>query len=45
MPDKGSNVLAGLDIAKELLGQAGYLDGDIILITDGIDQRSLIGVF
>ena len=39
MPDKGSNVLAGLDIAKELLGQAGYLDGDIILITDGIDQQ------
>ncbi|MFY8325999.1 VWA domain-containing protein [Pseudoalteromonas sp. ZZD1] len=39
MPDKGSNVLAGLDEAKELLTQAGYLDGDIILITDGIEQN------
>ena len=39
MPDKGSNVLAGLDMAKELLNQAGYIDGDIILITDGIDQE------
>jgi Ca-activated chloride channel family protein len=39
MPDKGSNVLAGLDMAKELLTQAGYLDGDIILVTDGIDQQ------
>ena len=39
MPDKGSNVLAGLDEAKELLTQAGYLEGDIILITDGIEQN------
>ncbi|CAD2226526.1 conserved hypothetical protein [Pseudoalteromonas sp. 3J6] len=39
MPDKGSNVLAGLDMAQELLTQAGYLDGDIILITDGIEQQ------
>ncbi|BDF94906.1 VWA domain-containing protein [Pseudoalteromonas sp. KAN5] len=38
MPDKGSNVLAGLDTAKELLTQAGYLEGDIILVTDGIEQ-------
>ena len=38
MPDKGSNVLAGLDVAKELLTQAGYLEGDIILITDGVEQ-------
>lgn len=39
MPDKGSNVLAGLDMANELLTQAGYIDGDIILVTDGIDQE------
>jgi Ca-activated chloride channel family protein len=39
MPDKGSNVLAGLDMAKELLTQAGYIDGDIILVTDGINQE------
>ncbi|MGO2127764.1 MAG: VWA domain-containing protein [Pseudoalteromonas prydzensis] len=38
MPDKGSNVLAGLDAATELLTQAGYLEGDIILVTDGIEQ-------
>ncbi|CAM4392817.1 VWA domain-containing protein [Pseudoalteromonas ostreae] len=38
MPDKGSNVLAGLDAAKELLTQAGYLEGEIILVTDGIEQ-------
>ena len=41
MPDKGSNVLAGLDMAKELLTQAGYVDGDIILVTDGIEQQEL----
>ena len=41
MPGKGSNVLAGLDMAKELLTQAGYVDGDIILMTDGIDQQDL----
>lgn len=38
MPDKGSNILAGLDLGQELLTQAGYNDGDIILITDGIEQ-------
>ncbi|KTF15509.1 vWA domain-containing protein [Pseudoalteromonas sp. H105] len=41
MPDKGSNILAGLDEAKELLTQAGYLEGDIILITDGVEQNEL----
>jgi Ca-activated chloride channel family protein len=44
MPDKGSNVLAGLDVAKELLSQAGYINGDIILVTDGIDQQELSDV-
>lgn len=39
MPDKGSNVLAGLDMAQALLNQAGYIEGDIILITDGIEQQ------
>lgn len=41
MPDKGSNILAGLDEANELLTQAGYLEGDIILITDGVEQNEL----
>lgn len=38
MPSKGSNVIDGLEKADDLLKQAGYLDGDIILVTDGIDQ-------
>lgn len=38
MPSKGSNVIEGLEKANELLSQAGYLEGDIILVTDGIDS-------
>ncbi len=38
MPSKGSNVIEGLEKANELLNQAGYLEGDIILVTDGIDS-------
>ncbi len=38
MPSKGSNVIDGLEKANELLKQAGYLEGDIILVTDGVDQ-------
>ena len=41
MPEKGSNVLAALDLAKELLHQAGYLNGEIILVTDGIDSEDI----
>ncbi len=44
MPEKGSNVLAGLTLAKELLQQAGYLAGDIILLTDGIDSEDISDV-
>ncbi|MEO2281066.1 VWA domain-containing protein [Pseudoalteromonas pernae] len=39
MPSQGSNVLAGLVQAQELLEQAGYYEGDIILLTDGIDSE------
>ncbi|MCQ8882368.1 VWA domain-containing protein [Pseudoalteromonas shioyasakiensis] len=38
MPSKGSNVIEGLEKADDLLKQAGYLDGDIILVTDGVDS-------
>lgn len=44
MPEKGSNVLAALVLAKDLLQQAGYLNGDIILVTDGIDSEDMSDV-
>jgi len=44
MPEKGSNVLAALVLAKDLLHQAGYLNGDIILVTDGIDSEDISDV-
>lgn len=37
MPSQGSNVVAGLEQAKELLEQSGYVQGDIVLLTDGVD--------
>jgi Ca-activated chloride channel homolog len=36
MPSQGSNVLAALDLAVELLQQAGQTQGAILLISDGI---------
>ncbi|WP_325050543.1 vWA domain-containing protein [Pseudoalteromonas sp. T1lg75] len=39
MPEQGSNVLAALTLAQELLEQADYPQGDIILISDGIDAE------
>ncbi|TMP26951.1 hypothetical protein CWB99_16755 [Pseudoalteromonas rubra] len=41
MPSKGANVLAGLDQAKTLLDQAGYNEGEIILISDEVEQNEL----
>lgn len=41
MPSKGSNVYAGIDQAMQLLSQAGYLQGEIILITDGLEQSDV----
>jgi Ca-activated chloride channel family protein len=41
MPSKGSNVLAGIDQSISLLKQAGYQNGEIVLITDGIDQSDV----
>ncbi|MCG7562327.1 VWA domain-containing protein [Pseudoalteromonas sp. McH1-42] len=44
MPSKGANVLAGLDQAKILLDQAGYADGEIILISDEVEQDELADI-
>ena len=45
MPEPGSNPLAALTLADEMLKNAGYKDGDIFWFTDGIDaidQQDLI---
>ncbi len=39
MPIPGSNAAAGVVQAMELLSQAGFADGDIVLITDGMTER------
>ncbi|AZZ97806.1 VWA domain-containing protein [Pseudoalteromonas sp. R3] len=44
MPSKGANVLAGLDQAKTLLDQAGYSEGEIILISDEVEQDELADI-
>ncbi|MGF1770408.1 VWA domain-containing protein [Enterovibrio makurazakiensis] len=38
MPIPGSNAAAGITQAMDLLKQAGYAQGDIVLITDGLSQ-------
>ncbi|MBV7315003.1 VWA domain-containing protein [Shewanella sp. NIFS-20-20] len=39
MPSQGSNLAAGLTLAQQLLTQGGYLNGDIIVLTDGINAK------
>ncbi|WP_087024047.1 VWA domain-containing protein [Thaumasiovibrio subtropicus] len=39
MPLQGKNAAAGVEQAINLLTQAGYLHGDIVLITSGISER------
>ncbi|NTS77845.1 VWA domain-containing protein [Catenovulum sp. SM1970] len=41
MPVKGSDPLLGLEQAASLLKNAGYLEGDIFWITDGVDASQL----
>ncbi|MBO2675594.1 VWA domain-containing protein [Shewanella algae] len=41
MPVRGSNLASALEKAKELLSQGGHLQGDIILMTDGVGSRQL----
>jgi len=41
MPELGSNPLAALTMADEMLKNAGHLKGDIYWFTDGIDQSDV----
>lgn len=41
MPAQGSNLLAALQQADNLLRQAGYPRGDVVVFTDGFDNNSL----
>jgi len=41
MPGQGSAVDKGIEQAIELLNQAGFHDGDILLVTDGISAKRL----
>lgn len=44
MPVRGSDPLAALTTADELLKNAGYANGEIYLITDGVGQEDLNGI-
>ncbi|AZG73989.1 VWA domain-containing protein [Shewanella livingstonensis] len=39
MPTKGSNLAAALSMAENLLAQGGHVNGDIIVMTDGISAQ------
>ena len=41
MPELGSNPLAALTLAHEMLSNAGHLEGDIYWFTDGIDPEDV----
>jgi Ca-activated chloride channel homolog len=41
MPAQGSDIPAALKHARGLLKQAGYLHGDMLLVTDGIEMKDL----
>ncbi|WP_448552220.1 VWA domain-containing protein [Thalassotalea montiporae] len=41
MPALGSNPLAALDLAQQMLANAGHVEGDIYWFTDGIDQEDV----
>ncbi|REL26160.1 VWA domain-containing protein [Thalassotalea euphylliae] len=41
MPALGSNPLAALDLAQQMLANAGHVEGDIYWFTDGIDQEDI----
>lgn len=42
MPSQGSNTVAALEKAVELLKQAGLQSGEILLITDGVDYDATV---
>ena len=41
MPELGSNPLAALYLANDMLNNAGHIEGDIYWITDGIDKEDI----
>ncbi len=41
MPNQGSNASAALRLAVDLLKQAGLREGQILLISDGVDRRAI----
>ncbi|RLV60357.1 VWA domain-containing protein [Parashewanella curva] len=41
MPVAGSNLASGIDKAKQLLTHGGHIKGDIIVFTDGINEKQL----
>lgn len=41
MPEVGSNPLAALDLANQMLTNAGHIEGDIYWFTDGIDREDV----
>jgi Ca-activated chloride channel homolog len=41
MPELGSNPLAALTMADEMLKNAGHLKGDIYWLTDGVDREDI----
>ncbi|MFD2168232.1 VWA domain-containing protein [Thalassotalea euphylliae] len=41
MPELGSNPLAALHLAHDMLANAGHIEGDIYWFTDGIDREDI----
>ena len=41
MPEVGSNPLAALDLANQMLTNAGHIEGDVYWFTDGIDKEDV----
>ncbi len=44
MPDQGSNVEAAVELAQRLLDDAGIGSGNLLLITDGVDEGALVEI-
>lgn len=44
MPNLGSDPLRALNLADQLLRDAGHAEGDIYWLTDGIDSRDIIDI-
>jgi Ca-activated chloride channel homolog len=44
MPELGSNPFAALDLAKQMLINAGHQDGDIYWFTDGVEDEEVMEI-